>query len=468
MYDYLTKTLTNDQKKAFYEVIEWAEKCRKSNLVDRWFVISGYAGTGKSFLTQKLIPALKSIFGSNCAGCAPTHKAVEVLRSFAGNHLSDINTIHKLCHLGVSDPDEKGIKHICQIASKYPYYANFDFVIVDEVSMIGEEIINFIPKKTPTIFLGDIAQLPPVQSDDEKSNINEISPLLKRPNIVLTEVIRYDGEIANYVNGLRENLTNKNISPLISKGNLVKYLDREKWLDKAFQIFKKSKNIDEIKLLAWSNKEVESLNKYIRNKLFPSSNQYLYIANELVIAKEPITRWNPSNNTLTILLGTCGQATIINANLQPNKKIKIHNGGNDLICNIWELELQNEEGCRFDYLAIDTDSFKTVNKALNEFKASITALPNITKADKAIRRDLWIEYYRFCENYGIVPKGKNIIHRLQYAYALTVHQSQGSTFKQVFINGVNMFGCQEIELRNKLFYTGFTRAKSKLHVLMKF
>lgn len=467
MYDYLTKDLTNDQKKAFYQVIEWAEKCRNSNLVDRWFVISGYAGTGKSFLTQKLIPALKSILGGYCAGCAPTHKAVEVLRSFAGNQLKEINTIHKLCHLGVSEPDDKGIKHICKIGSKYPYYDNFDFVIVDEVSMIGEEIINFIPKKVPTIFLGDIAQLPPVQSDDDKAT-NEISPLLKRPNITLTEVIRYDGEIANYVNDLREKLTNKNISPLISKGNLVKYLDREKWLNTAVKIFKKSKNIDEIKVLAWSNKEVEALNKSVRNQLFPNSDRYLYIPNELVIAKEPITRWNPSNNTLTILLGTCGQATISKANLQPNKKIKINHWGNDLIVNVWELELQNEEGCRFDYLAIDTDSFELVNKALIDFRASILALPNITKVDKRIRQELWIDYYRFCETYGIVPKGKNIIHRLQYAYALTVHQSQGSTFKQVFINGVNMFGCQEIELRNKLFYTGFTRAKTKLHVLMKF
>ena len=449
----LKEGLTSHQLEAFNQVIEWAEKVKTSgNLQKKWFVISGYAGTGKSFLTQRLIPAVKEILGNRVGAAAPTHKAVEVLSDFCGRLVSDVSTIHQFLHLKPSDPDHNGKRHLEQISSQHSHYVTYDFMIVDESSMIGKEIVRYIPKKTPTIFLGDIAQLPPVEDNQE------LSPLLQNPDILLTEVVRYDGEIADYVFKIRNNLTSKSLPRLNTNLNLIKHLDKERWLNLAISEFSKANGPNDIKLLAWTNTEVQNLNKTIRNNIFDESN-LLYIEGEQIMAKEPLTVWNRDKKSLNIFLRTCGQGTIKKADLR-TAKIGINK---DIIVDLWDLEIENSDGLKFNWETIDTKSMEKVNKYLNEFKKEILEMTN-----KTLRQQRWIKFYNFCERYAIVKKGNNLIHRLQYSYALTIHQSQGSTFQKVFVNGCNVFGCQEIQMRNQMLYTAFTRAKDELHVLMAF
>lgn len=465
-YASLKESLTEDQKKAFDKAIDWAEAIARhccdvinGDLIDEdvnfWFVICGYAGVGKSYLTQQLIPALKSILGKRVGACAPTHKAVAVLDDFCGSEVSVIGTIHQFLHLKPSEPDENGDRHLEQTWSKHPHYQEFNLMIVDESSMIGEEIVSFIPRGTPTIFLGDIAQLPPVEDD------SEISPLLQSPDVLLTEVVRYKGAIATHVTKIRQNLEKKTPPKFSTKGNLFKYLEREEWEQEAFNEFlKASGNPNNVKMLAWSNKEVESLNKKIRNQLYRDFGDDLFFEGEQVIAKEPLTVWSPDRG-VTVLLRTCGEALIHKASLKKQELLGLLGGC--LRADVWELKLENSDGIHFDWCAIDSASMKEVATFLNNVKKEILALDN-----KEERRQMWAKYYNFCERFSIVPKGNSLIHRLQYSYALTVHQSQGSTFKKVFVNGVNLFGCQDVKMRNQLLYTGFTRAKDELHVLMKF
>jgi len=453
-YASLKKDLTKDQINAFDLAIAWATKIAKGKKVNNWFVICGYAGVGKSFLTQRLIPALKEILGQRVGACAPTHKAVAVLSDFCGDEVTSTGTIHHFLHLKPDEPDENGERHLVEVDSKHPHYRDYHFMIVDESSMIGEEIIGFIPRSVPTIFLGDIAQLPPVEDGDS------ISPLLQNPDILLTEVVRYKGAIADHVYNIRQNLEAKNPPKIKSEGNLLKYTDRTQWEEMAFKYFSKSLDPHDVKMLAWSNKEVENLNKKIRNRIYSHCSDRLYVEGEQIIAKEPITHWSPEINNVVVLLKTCEEATIQRA-VPTQGYIGILSSGFE--ANYWELIIEKSDETLFSWLALDSTSIAEASSFLKLIKQEI-----LNTEDFSERRKMWGQYYRFCDRFAIVPKGNSLIHRLQYSYALTVHQSQGSTFKKVFINGLNLFGCQETKMRNQLLYTGFTRAKDELHVLMKF
>ena len=76
--------LSPQQKEAFDLAIAWFED------PDSPFVLRGYAGTGKSFCAQRIIKALQP--NGKIAICAPTHKAVHVLRRMAQEY--DLQNVH--------------------------------------------------------------------------------------------------------------------------------------------------------------------------------------------------------------------------------------------------------------------------------------------------------------------------------------------------------------------------------------
>jgi ATP-dependent exoDNAse (exonuclease V) alpha subunit len=63
----------------------------------------------------------------------------------------------------------------------------------------------------------------------------------------------------------------------------------------------------------------------------------------------------------------------------------------------------------------------------------------------------------------------NVIDRfaqLNYGYAITVHKSQGSTFKNVFIDIMDIFSNYKQEERIKCLYTAITRSSQSLDLLV--
>jgi len=60
---------------------------------------------------------------------------------------------------------------------------------------------------------------------------------------------------------------------------------------------------------------------------------------------------------------------------------------------------------------------------------------------------------------------KRAFHPLQYAYALTVHRSQGSTFNRVFLDLPNLLRNSNPKEKQQLLYTAVTRASEQLAIL---
>ena len=87
LVDNLGHTPTNDQLTA----IDSLSKYVLENNNDNIFVLTGYAGTGKTTLIKALVKTLNS-FRFKSVLLAPTGRAAKVLASYSGN---EAYTIHK-------------------------------------------------------------------------------------------------------------------------------------------------------------------------------------------------------------------------------------------------------------------------------------------------------------------------------------------------------------------------------------
>ena len=84
---------------------------------------------------------------------------------------------------------------------------NYDLVVIDESSMVNEELFDFLMSEvnltTRLLFMGDPYQLPPVNEAISES----FTQIGDQSN--LSEVMRYEGAIAEVVADARTNLSRR-------------------------------------------------------------------------------------------------------------------------------------------------------------------------------------------------------------------------------------------------------------------
>ena len=162
-----------------------------------FFRLSGYAGTGKSFLVCHLIEWLDDC-GFEFVIAAPTNKAAKSLMQ-VGNSVGiniEVKTVAQLLGQQPEINEETGEEEFTSAGNAE--FDDYDVMIIDEFSMINrsnfEEIVQAIALtiKTKVIFVGDEAQLPPVK---EQQPIVAISDSID-DTATLEQVVRYEGEIA--------------------------------------------------------------------------------------------------------------------------------------------------------------------------------------------------------------------------------------------------------------------------------
>lgn len=142
---------------------------------EKYTVIAGYAGTGKSTLVRYIIDAL-DVEENRVCYCAFTGKAAEVLKK-KGN--KNVATLHRLLYEHIPRPAGGFFR-------KPKPFIDYDVVVVDEVSMAPKSLIELLFKhKVYVICLGDPFQLPPIDKDEDNH-------LLDNPHIFLDEIMRQE------------------------------------------------------------------------------------------------------------------------------------------------------------------------------------------------------------------------------------------------------------------------------------
>lgn len=161
-------TLTQGQTSGIKKIKNWY-----GNQNEQIFKLAGYAGTGKSFMTQQAIDELR-LRKSEVAFCAFTGKASLVLMRYIeeGYHAS---TIHRLIYEVVED----GSDIIFELKSKL---MGIKLIVVDEASMVSKEILaDLMSFGISILAIGDHGQL---------EAIGEQADLMKEPDHVLDEIMR--------------------------------------------------------------------------------------------------------------------------------------------------------------------------------------------------------------------------------------------------------------------------------------
>jgi exodeoxyribonuclease-5 len=78
--------------------------------------------------------------------------------------------------------------------------------------------------------------------------------------------------------------------------------------------------------------------------------------------------------------------------------------------------------------------------------------------EKKGKEKSWVKYYDFLRRYADVS----------YAYAITAHKSQGSTYVTTFVLEDDINVNLDVIERNRIKYTAYTRSSNKLYVLKRF
>ena len=402
---------------------------------DKFFRLTGYAGTGKSFLMCHYIKWLLSEGITFVAAC-PTNKAAKSLRNLAESESLnlDVKTVAQLLGQQPEINEETGKEEF--LIKGEADLTGYNIVIVDEFSMVNKdnfkEIVNAAHSSllSKVVFVGDAAQLPPV---NEKEPIVATSELIDQ-DTTLTKVVRYDGELAHVAEQIRSNPKySRAIYPFTTTSDKsILCVQRSEWLERAIELFESEKyklNPDYVRFLAWRNKTVKSLNQFVRTKLW-GEDAPPYVPGDRLIARKPLFRPKPGGkgkNKWRILINNSEEATVIEAGQLSELVFQKE------VYQYWQVEVQPSAGGNPQTLSILTEnSLKLYEEQIKYFAS----------------KKQWQYYFDLSRMFDDVG----------YAYALTTHKAQGSTIDYVFLDVNDMKRCSE---RQKLLYTALTRAKQQ-------
>lgn len=293
--------LTQDQAK----LLNWfAENIERSGS-RKVLTIAGSAGTGKTFVLQKLIEYLKEKFDRDykVGVAAPTNKAVRVLAeklkdSFVLDYdiFSDgkrfdprrvyIGTIHRFLRLvpNTNDPevDDADLQFDLNSCDKQDRpIQKMDAIFIDEASMVSKEyvdaILDSVGNDSLVVFVGDKFQLFPVEKRQELSSVFSF-----KDSFSLRQVVRYDGEILRVASQIRERmedgLTHRpfyfrdcNLDDFTVVRNTSGYLGTNWYrllLQYAEEQYKSGLHPDYVRALVYRRRTRQQLNNYLRKDLF--------------------------------------------------------------------------------------------------------------------------------------------------------------------------------------------------------
>ena len=243
--------LTPDQKEAWKHILHFVRS------KDKYFVLNGYAGTGKTTLMKLLVDNFNELQRAYAAFSikpmdslvftATTNKAVTVLQHFLKRSCS---TIHSLLGLFPGK---------CGLEKKRPTQVTNSLVVVDESSMIDWELMQHIEQSSNRyIFVGDDTQLPPVAGSFAVFNKSY-------PEYKMTQVIRQKpGVLFELIKQLRRRVEGYEVPELNIDGKEIIWGKKKDFNTTMFEDFSHPDwRYADSKYIGFTNNRVQAVNHMI-------------------------------------------------------------------------------------------------------------------------------------------------------------------------------------------------------------
>jgi len=448
---------TASQAKGFEKIAHFLSDAPDDSLL----LIKGYAGTGKTTLIGHLVQQLSRIRKKSVL-MAPTGRAAKVLSAYAGKNAL---TIHKKIYFPKVDSGGGSV----QFSLKENKHTHTIF-IVDESSMIGDDrqqsklfengsllhdLVHYVTngEKCKLIFVGDTAQLPPVNLGlspalDEQELAAQFNATVY--SITLKDVVRQQAESGILFNAtsIRELLVGdqfegfkfhlegfKDVQRIIEGNEFLELLNNA--LDED--------GIDQTVLIVRSNKRANLYNKSIRERiLFLESD--LAVGDQLMVVK---------NNYFW--LGADSQPGFI-ANGDVIRINRINKYVDRYDMKFAEVSVQMvdypDEPAFDTVLLLETLNSETANLGYEQSQL----LYQKVSLDHANEKS---KYKRFLK-VKIDPYFNAL--QVKYSYAITCHKSQGGQWKNVFVEQPYLPEGPNKDYFRWL-YTALTRAKERLFLI---
>jgi len=458
IYNNLCKNLgnipTEDQSEALRKIALYITE----NSNDVIFLLTGYAGTGKTSVISSIVKTLDALRMKSVL-LAPTGRAAKVLGSYSDRQAF---TIHKKIYRQKSMKDGIGNFVLDKNLHKDTYF------IVDESSMISnissdtsifgsgkvlDDLLEYVYSGTDCklILVGDSAQLPPVGSPlspalDLKA-LHEYGFALR--NAELKQVVRQSETSGVLMNATRVRLQiaeDDLIHPSMDVVNFndIRRLSGDELIDELSASYGTC-GLEGTVIVVNSNKQANRYNQGIRNRIFFREEE-ICPGDMVMVVK---------NNYSLVEEDEDGPGFIANGDIAEVKKIKKYEERYGF--KFAEMELyfpdynfEVESKVLMDVLHLDTPALPA-EKNSELFHSILTDYIHIRSRRKqyqAVREDPWFNALQ-----------------IKFAYAVTCHKAQGGQWERVFIDQ-GMFNRNEITIDYlRWFYTALTRSTDRVYLV---
>lgn len=440
----MTKTtfkLTDAQQKIYDGVVDSVK-----NYSGRFdCVVRGYAGTGKSTTIARIIKKLNNM--GSVAVTSPTHKANHVLKDMLASEGiegdTEVMTIHSFLGLKLVNKKQK------QVLEYDPHSPNskrlVDVLIIDECSMISSDMYMHIIKQShrvrrAIIFVGDECQLSPVEP--EKPGTIVSCSFGHGAQFALTEVLRQalDNPILALATEIRGSI-DSGVNPLShiyaipdNCETVIKTSDIYGYQDSYFSMITEggdnytvdliNDNVLKYKMLSYTNRNVDEMNRAMRARLFPDANEE-FIVGEPVVFDEATLNCPYTNQQIV----ECPSVT------------------KDTWMGIKCWRVESSDGSSFYMVGPQTKH--AYQQQLQQIVTQIQLKATNPYTKKPYN---WGDYY-------IIKEKMNVVG---YPYATTYHRSQGSTFDVIWMDLEYVSRVQNLDDMSRMLYTAVTRPRDAL------
>lgn len=480
MYQRQPIVYNKEQEEAIEAVVKHITDVRAGKASQQFFSVIGKAGTGKTTIVSEILRRLPKQRYSRprvIVG-ALSHKATTVLFDKVKDLSSEGFDIQGRTIASMLNMREDMDGGFSPIKGEKPI-TNASIVFIDESSMVNEEALSYIVetlkgKRIPVIFLGDSGQLPPIRNSryyrSKKNKVanDALSPVLTDESIpkarLITRVrqgeespvLEYADGYWEYSHDMRDNypVDVNEKSVVTDEGALIiqnQDVDLVEQLIPLFEQAKREKNPNLVKIVAYTtnddNREsaVSRYNRLIRKALYPDAPEGSFEEGDLIIFNDTYGR--DEKNIPNSTEGSIVEVTPLNSDVSAyDKGLGLEKVERILVT------FQDMKGRRFQVPAL-----KPTPENIAKHKRNIERL-------REYRNQVWEtdkgNYYvakELYESYKQIYAAS-----IGYAYAISSHKSQGSTYEVVAVDAVNINGVKKTTLKSKArgIYTALTRASN--------